>query len=179
MGGIEKSIEIKAPREKVWRMLALDRLPEWNEEYGNVKYTSEVRNPEDKYSVGARSHTKMKGAGEIDFEITDSLEKRANNTVMTYALKPVDDGTKFAYVMTYELPWGILGKGLDRLGKGMRLCVNHTSSSSENSASISRRQRDGSSPNCRIRQKTLSVFHGVDVAISLPLVVPSVNRMAS
>jgi len=125
---IEKSIEIKAPPEKVWEMLALDRLPEWNEEYGDVKYTSEVRNPEDKYSVGARSHTKMKGAGEIDFEITESLKnekmtfrmlgKRANNTVVTYVLESIDDGTRFVYVMTYELPWGILGKGLGKLAKG-------------------------------------------------------------
>jgi uncharacterized protein YndB with AHSA1/START domain len=128
LGRIEKSIEIGAPREKVWEMLAFDRLPEWNEEYGDVKYTSEVRNPEDKYSVGARSHTKMKGAGEIDFEVTESLEnekmtfrmlgKRANNTVVTYVLESIDDGTRFVYVMTYELPWGILGKGLGKLAKG-------------------------------------------------------------
>ncbi len=128
MGRIEKSIEIKAPPEKVWEMLALDRLPEWNEEYGDVKYTSEVRNPEDKYRVGASSHTKMKGAGAIDFEITESLKnekmtfrmlgKRANNTVVTYVLESVDNGTKFEYVMTYKLPWGILGKGLGKLVKG-------------------------------------------------------------
>ena len=45
MGRVEKSIEIRALPEKVWELLELDRLPEWNEEYGNVKYTSEVRNP--------------------------------------------------------------------------------------------------------------------------------------
>ena len=129
MGRIEKSIEIRASPEKVWEMLALDRLPEWNEEYGDVKYTPDVRNLADKYRVGASSHTVIKGAGEIDFEITESLKnekmtfrmlgKRANNTVVSYALGSVDDGTKFAFVMTFRLPWGILGKGLDRLGKGM------------------------------------------------------------
>ena len=128
MARIEKSIEIKASPEKVWEMLALDRLQEWNEEYGNVEYTSEVRSPEDKYRVGASSHTNMKGAGAIDFEITESLEnekitfrmmgKRANNTVITYALEPVDEGTKFVYVMTYELPWGIIGKFFGKLVKG-------------------------------------------------------------
>ena len=129
MGRIEKSIEIRAPREKVWELLALDRLPEWNEEYGNVRYTTEVRNPEDKYRVDASSHTNMKGAGAIDFEITESLEnekmtfrmigKRANNTVVTYVLESVDEETKFAHVMTFKLPWGILGTFLDKLGKGM------------------------------------------------------------
>ena len=129
MGRVERSVEIKAPPEKVWEMLALDRLPEWNEEYGDVKYTSEVRTSEDKYGVGASSHTNMKGAGAIDFEITESLEnekmtfrmmgKRANNTVVTYVLESADEGTKFDYVMTFKLPWGIFGTFLDKLGKGM------------------------------------------------------------
>jgi len=129
MGRIEKSIEINASLEKVWELLALDRLPEWNEEYGNVKYTSELRNPEDKYRVGASSHTNIKGAGAIDFEITESLKnekmtfrmigKRANNTVVTYVLKSMDEGTQFAYVMTYQLPWGSLGKFIGKIGQGM------------------------------------------------------------
>jgi len=127
LGRIEKSIEMKASPEKVWELLALDRLPEWNVEYGNVKYTSEARIPEDLYRVGASSHTNMKGAGTIDFEITESLVnekmtfrmmgKRANNTAVTYLLKPVDDGTQFTYFMTYQLPWGILGTFLDKIGK--------------------------------------------------------------
>ena len=129
MGAIEKSIEIEAPPEKVWEMLALDKLPEWNIEYGNVKYTSEVLNPEDKYKVGASSHTNIKGPGEIDFEITESLKnekltfrmlgKRAYNTVVTYILEPSKDGTKFNFVMTYEIPGGILGKVFGGLGKRM------------------------------------------------------------
>jgi carbon monoxide dehydrogenase subunit G len=127
LGRIEKSIEIKASPAKVWEMLALDRLPEWNEEYGDVKYTSEVRSVEDKYRVGARSHTNMKGAGANDFEVTESLEnekmtfrmlgKRANSTVVTYVLESVEEGTKLYYVMTYELPWGIIGKFFGKLVK--------------------------------------------------------------
>ena len=126
---IEKSINIKASPAKIWEMLALDRLPEWNEEYGNVKYTSEVHTPKDKYRVGASSHTNIKGPGEIDFEITESIEnakmtfrmlgKRANNTVVTYILEPFREGTKFNFVMTYEMSRGIFGKALSRLGKGM------------------------------------------------------------
>ena len=110
-------------------MFALDRLPEWNEEYGKVKYTSEMSNPEDKYKVGATSHTNIKGPGEIDFEIIESHEneqftfrmlgKRAYNTVVSYILVPTEVGTKFRYVMTYEMPGGILGRALGRLGKGM------------------------------------------------------------
>jgi uncharacterized protein YndB with AHSA1/START domain len=129
MGKIEKSIEIGVPPEKVWEMLALDRLPEWTEGLQNsVEYISEVRTPEDKYRVGALSRTDIKGAEMIDFEITECLEnekiryrmigKRANNTVVTYTLEPSEERTKFVYVMTYELPWGIIGKFLAKLAKG-------------------------------------------------------------
>jgi len=31
LGRVEKSIEIRAPHEKVWEMLAVDRFPEWDE----------------------------------------------------------------------------------------------------------------------------------------------------
>ena len=46
MGRVEKSIEIRAPPEKVWEMLAFDRIQEWDEGYGEglgerVEYTSE------------------------------------------------------------------------------------------------------------------------------------------
>jgi len=64
---LEKSIEIRASPEKVWEMLALDRLPEWDEGYKenlkSVEYTSEVRKPKDKYKVGAfaRGIPKKKG----------------------------------------------------------------------------------------------------------------------
>ena len=45
MGRVEKSIEIKAPAEKVWEMLALDRQAEWMGEWKSAEYTLEVRTP--------------------------------------------------------------------------------------------------------------------------------------
>ncbi len=43
MARLEKSIEIKAPPEKVWKMLAFDRYMEWDEGTQNsakiVEYT--------------------------------------------------------------------------------------------------------------------------------------------
>ena len=58
MGRIENSIEIKAPPEKIWEMLAFDRIQEWDKSYGvglgeRVEYTSEVNTPKDKYRVDA------------------------------------------------------------------------------------------------------------------------------
>jgi len=47
------------------------------------------------------------------------LGKRANNTVVTYILEPFREGTKFDFVMTYEMPGGILGRVFGGLGKRM------------------------------------------------------------
>jgi len=125
---IEKSIEIKAPSEKVWEMLALDRWPEWMEQgWKNPEYTSEVRKPKDKYRVGASAHIYDRNT-KYDFEITESLENKKITfhtkgtgggrvtLTITYILEPAEEGTKLTCAMVYELPWGILGKGLDKLG---------------------------------------------------------------
>jgi len=125
---IEKSIEIRAPPEKVWEMLALDRQAEWKVEWKSAEWTSEVRTPEDKYKVGASAHITEKH-GEFDLEITESLEsekitalskgkykypwmggQRVTMTA-TYNLKPVEEGTKLTYAMGYEM-------SLERFGKG-------------------------------------------------------------
>ena len=108
-------------------MLALDRASEWNEgSVTNVEYTTEVRNPEDKYRVGASAHATLKGEGEVHFEITESLEntkitvqgkggKTFKDMMLTYTLEPVEEGTKLTQRLDYELSWGILGKFLDKL----------------------------------------------------------------
>ena len=76
MGNIEKSIEIKAPPEKVWEMLAFDRLPEWMF-FERVEYTKEANTPEDKYRVGAKALGTPEG-GELNnchFITTNFIEK--------------------------------------------------------------------------------------------------------
>ncbi|MFB0569463.1 MAG: SRPBCC family protein, partial [Nitrososphaeria archaeon] len=125
MGGIEKSIEIRAPPEKVWEMLALDRFPEWMDSMKSVAYTSEVRTSEDKYRVGASAHV-IAREGEFDLEIMENIEnekissrwrgtERVRNTIVTYTLKPTEAGTEMTYAVDYEMPWGVLGKFLDKL----------------------------------------------------------------
>jgi len=118
---MEKSIEIKAPPERVWEMLALDRMPEWMDvvEVKSAKYVSEVRTPEDKYRVGASAHVVEK-RWEYDLDVTESLEKEKITVrskgkyvyTFTYVLKPVDGGTRLDWVGDFEMPWGILGKAL-------------------------------------------------------------------
>jgi len=127
LGRVEKSIEIRASPEEVWEMLALDRHPEWNEQYKSVEYTSEVRKPKDKYRVGASCRMTTK-EGIWDIEITESLEnekityrvqgiKGVRNVNGTFTLEPTELGTKITAVSDYELS-SLMLKMLSKLVSG-------------------------------------------------------------
>ena len=104
---IEKSVEIKAPPEKVWEMLAFDMMPEWMC-WKSVAFISEVRTPEDKYKVGASARVTEKHT-KYDLEITESLENEKimysskgiaggiSHLTLTCTLKPVEGGTEVTY----------------------------------------------------------------------------------
>ena len=142
LGRIEQSIEIKAPPEKVWEMLAFDRIQEWDKGYGEglgerVEYTSEVNISKDKYRVGATAQgTPNTSFGDTQhhicrFEIIESLENKkikyhawekpkyfgTLSLFRTYSLEPVGIDTKIT--CEYESGkygiFGILGKFLEKL----------------------------------------------------------------
>ena len=128
-----------APIEKVWEMLALDRLPEWMP-YKSVEYTSGVRKPEDKFRVGASAH--ITEHVKYDFEITESLENekitfrsKKYNMIRAYTLKPTETGTKVAVVFDYTSPYSILGKLVDK-SFGQRIAEREIQSSFEKLKSI-------------------------------------------
>ena len=119
MGKIEKSIEIMAPPEKVWEMLAIDRFQEWQVGGGftslqiekGVKFTSEVKTPEDKYRVGASARPTT--YDKLTFKVMESLknekitylvEESGRNSTITLVLEPVEKGIKLTYAVGYELP---------------------------------------------------------------------------
>ena len=133
MGRVEKTIEIKAPPEKVWEMLAFDRFPEWDEgtqkNAKRVEYISEVNIPADKFKVGATANFLGKNDKLLfPCEITESIENEkiayylsymfVKRIDISYVLKPIEKGTKLLYVSDYEMPWGIFGKFLDKLMVG-------------------------------------------------------------
>jgi len=120
------SIEIRAPPEKIWEMLALDRWSEWQAGHfldtKDIKFTSEVNTPEDKYRMGASAYPSAHP--EAGFEVTESLENEKitylhESSPMTYILKPTDEGTRLTYVVEYEMPWGIFGKFIEPLLNGI------------------------------------------------------------
>ena len=142
LGRIEKSIEIKAPPEKVWELLAFDGIQEWDEGYGeglgeSVEYTSEVNTPKDKYRVGATAQgTPNTPFGDTQhyicrFEIIESLENKkikyrawekpkyfgTLSMLITYSLEPAGIYTKLTYEIESEKYgiFGIFGKFFEKL----------------------------------------------------------------
>ena len=123
----EKSVEVNAPPEKVWELLALDRMQEWMNDWKTIIFTSEVRTPEDKYRPGTSARVIEKWK-DYDLEITESLknEKITYSSkgisgwperwtrvaiTLTYTLKPVKEGTEVTYQASCEgwLPARIFG----------------------------------------------------------------------
>ncbi len=127
MARIEKSIEIKVPPEKIWELMAWDRVPEWMDMMKSAEYTSEVSTLEDKLGVGATAHTSMETAGiklEGEVENTECIvnEKSSYRSVSgdlttfgSTILEPIEEGTKVTFITDYELPYSILGKIIDKL----------------------------------------------------------------
>ena len=122
MGRVEKSIEIRAPPERVWEMLAFDNHLEWMDGCKSVEYTSKVYSPKDKYKVGATAHIIEHVT--YDLEIIESLENekmtyrfdvRRISMMVTYILEPIEDGTRFTYALEYEMHWSILDKIIEKL----------------------------------------------------------------
>lgn len=122
MTRIEKSIEIRAPPEKVWPLLFWDGLPEWYPYIKRAEYTSKKR-----AAVGATAHVIGEAEGqkfEYDAEVTEYVENEratwrttsGNWTAFgSTTLKPTKAGTKVTMVTNYELPYSILGKIIDGL----------------------------------------------------------------
>ena len=122
MTRIEKSIEIKATPEKVWPMVAWEKLPEWYDLFKKVEYTSK-----DKYKVGETVHIYVEAGGmktELDYETTEVIENEkvafrstSKNFKATgfHGLSPTKAGTKVTIFADYELPYSILGKLVDKL----------------------------------------------------------------
>jgi hypothetical protein len=140
LGRTEKSIIIKAPPEKVWELLAFDRIQEWDEGYGDglgerVEYTSEVHTPKDKYRVGATAQgTPNTPFGDTEhhicrFKIIERLEHKKMkyrawekpkyfgtlSQFTTYSLEPEGRDTKFTVEVETEKFLGIFGEFLIKL----------------------------------------------------------------
>jgi uncharacterized membrane protein len=121
MARIEKTIEVKAPVEKVWAVCS-----------DVVGYTRFMETAKRIEKTGDRTyHWEMEMAGrtvEFDGQITEVVENErfawkstgAMSSKGSWSLEPTDEGTRITLVMDYEMP-GIVGAIMDKVkvSKGM------------------------------------------------------------
>ena len=115
MARIEKSIEIKAPVEKVWELCAdVEGYPKFMETAKEIKRTGD-RTFRWKLEIGGRTL-------ELDGETTEIVENetlawRSTGDFVSegsWILEPIPEGTKLTNVMDYQLP-GVVGAIMDRV----------------------------------------------------------------
>ena len=124
MGKITKSVEVKAPPEKVFAFLIdIDKLNEIAK--GDVVFKQTSKGP---WGVGTTLHWISRQSGspmELDLEVTE-FEKNKKATISTVkgskfklkqtcAVEPMADGTKLTYFADYTMPYSVFGKLVDRL----------------------------------------------------------------
>jgi uncharacterized membrane protein len=121
---IEKTIEINAPADKIWPLTKWEKIPEWFTLFKNAEPTSTEQN-----TVGSKLHVTGEvgnAPSSLNIEIIEFAEDgegtRAWKTIggsMQAAgaiyLKPEGNRTQMYMVGEYELPYGAIGRMLDRI----------------------------------------------------------------
>ena len=115
MHHIERTVEIKAPLEKVWELISnLERIPEWAKGY-TEKMTITSRQRKGK---GTTTHEVGFAFGEPyekDFAMTEWKEKRKIVFESTsgwpwrgsWSMKPIEDAVFFTYSVDFDLPFPV------------------------------------------------------------------------
>ena len=124
---MERSLEIKAPVEKVWALMTdWDRLPEWAKTVEKFEITSKQRS-----GVGMTFHEVGVLAGWLRYDVHTEVTEFVENKIIawrvvsgkrvrkgakgSWTMKPTEAGTQLTYVSEYEVPYSILGKIIERL----------------------------------------------------------------
>ena len=124
---VERSLEIRAPVERVWALMTdWDRLPEWAKTVEKFEITSKQRS-----GVGMTSHEVGVLAGrwryDIHWEATEFVENEViacrvvsgkgvrKGTKVSWTMKPTKEGAQLTYTSDYKVPYSIFGKIIERL----------------------------------------------------------------
>lgn len=124
MSLFEKTFEVDASADKVWPLVAVDRMPEWFDMFRSVEWISNERN-----QVGSKIHVVNEVAqvrNDFDAEITQyagngegtqAWKTTGGNLTAAGAiyLKPEGNKTLVMMVEEYKLPHGPIGRMLNRI----------------------------------------------------------------
>lgn len=108
---MEKTIEIKAPVEKVWELMSnVERIPEWAKGYVQKEIITGITET----GVTTREIGVAFGKPyEKDFVVTEIVEKEKISFQSasgwpwrgSWIMKPTKEGTVFTFVVDFELPF--------------------------------------------------------------------------
>ena len=125
---IQRSIEIAAPPEKIWPYLVEpERIMKWFTFLRKFEYTSKKCS-----GVGATFYYEEKSGPQLmklHYKIIEWAENNKLSFVLTsgslkkddqtWALEATPSGSRFTMTEEVEMPWGIIGKALDKMVGGM------------------------------------------------------------
>lgn len=126
---VEKSIEIAAPPEKVWPFLVEpDKVLQWYRTFQKFEYPTEQRE-----GVGTPIYIEEKAVGpvmKINFVVTEWEQNRrlvikmesgggVKGYEQRWSIEPSSSGSKFTLWEQVQLPFGFIGKIMERIGEPM------------------------------------------------------------
>jgi uncharacterized protein YndB with AHSA1/START domain len=124
---VHRSVEIAAPPERIWPLLVEpDNVLKWYPTLRRFQYEDA-----EKRGLGARVYAEEKASGmlmKLHFEISDWVENRALSLHMTsgtgvkgydqrWTVEPLPAGSSFTFEEHVELPYGVLGRLLGKVGQ--------------------------------------------------------------
>ena len=124
---LQKSIEIAAPPPKIWPYLVEpEKIMKWFTLLKKFEYTSEQCS-----GVGSTFYYEEKMGpmlSKLHYKITEWVENERLAFTLTsglpkkddqiWALEVIPSGSRFTLTEDFEIPWGIIGKALDKLLAG-------------------------------------------------------------
>jgi uncharacterized protein YndB with AHSA1/START domain len=126
---VQKAIEINSPPERVWPFLVEpEKVLQWCITFRRFEYTSDQR-----AGVGTPLYIEEQAGGplmKMHFEITEwnenkklSLRMISGSGVKSYeqswSIGAIPSGSRFTFMEEIELPFGVIGRLLGRIGQRM------------------------------------------------------------
>ena len=121
---VERSIEIAAPPEKIWPFLVEpEKILKWFTLLRKFEYTGEQKS-----GVGTTFYYEEKSGPQLmklHYVVTEWVENEKLAFVMTsgpakrddqiWSIEATPSGSRFILTEDYEMPWGIIGKIMEKL----------------------------------------------------------------